>query len=57
MTNEEILQIELKQSAYDCNCDFKDFLLNENKIVVSRQAEGVNLDTIFLFITFKCFFS
>lgn len=27
MTNEEILQIALKQSAYDCNCDFQDLML------------------------------
>lgn len=39
MTNEEILQIALQQSAYDCNCDAKDFLQEENKIVLSEKNE------------------
>ncbi len=39
MTNEEILQIALQQSAYDCNCDAKDFLQEENKIVLSEKKE------------------
>ncbi len=39
MTNQEIFQIALRQSAYDCNCGPDDFLLNENKIVLSRANE------------------
>ena len=39
MTNQEILQIALQQSAYDCNCSADDFLSAENKIVLSRKHE------------------
>ena len=39
MTNQEILQIALQQSAYDCNCSVEDFLLNENKVVFSQKKE------------------
>ena len=39
MTNQEILQIALQQSAYDCNCSVEDFLLNENKVVFSQKNE------------------
>ena len=39
MTNQEILQIALQQSAYDCNCSAEDFLLDENKIVLSQKNE------------------
>lgn len=39
MTNQEILQIALQQSAYDCNCNADDFLSNENKVVLSRKNE------------------
>ncbi|MDD2978983.1 MAG: hypothetical protein PHN80_03325 [Hespellia sp.] len=36
MTNKEILDIALKQSAIDTNCKPKDFLKNENVIVEFR---------------------
>lgn len=36
MTNQEIFQIALQQSAYDCNCNADDFLLSENKVVLSQ---------------------
>lgn len=39
MTNQEILQIALQQSAYDCNCKAEDFLLNKNKVVLSQKNE------------------
>ena len=39
MTNREILQIALQQSAYDCNCNAEDFLLTENKVVLSQKNE------------------
>lgn len=34
-TNESILQIAMRQSAIDANCDAKDFMSNENIIVTS----------------------
>lgn len=37
LTNEDILNIALQQSAYDCNCDPKDFLSDRNVITVSRK--------------------
>ena len=37
MTNQDILQIALQQSAYDCNCAPDDFLKNENVTVISRE--------------------
>ena len=39
MTNQEILQIALQQSAYDCNCNADDFLSTENKAVLSQKNE------------------
>ena len=39
MTNQDILQIALQQSAYDCNCKIEDFLSNENKVVLSKKHE------------------
>ena len=39
MTNKEILQIALQQSAYDCNCNADDFLSTENKVVLSQKNE------------------
>lgn len=37
MTNEEILQIAMEQSACDSNCSPEDFLKNENVVVISRE--------------------
>ena len=31
MTNQDILQIALQQSAYDCNCAPEDFLSQQNR--------------------------
>ncbi len=39
MTNHEILQVALQQSAYDSGCMPEDFLGSENKIVLSRKHE------------------
>lgn len=37
MTNQEIMDIALQQSAYDCNCNAADFIKEENMIVRSRE--------------------
>lgn len=39
MTNSDIMEVALRQSAYDCGCDSSDFLSFENKIVLSRKSE------------------
>lgn len=39
MTNQEIMNIALLQSAFDCNCKPEDFLQNENKVVLSKVNE------------------
>ena len=39
MTNQEIFQIALQQSAYDCNCNTENFLSTENKVVLSNKNE------------------
>lgn len=36
MTNKEILEIALQQSAYDCNCKADDFLSEQNVVTISR---------------------
>lgn len=37
MTNKDILQIAMEQSAIDCNCDMQDFLKTENVVVISKE--------------------
>ncbi len=37
MNNEEIFNIALKQSAYDCNCQAEDFLRNNNVVTISKR--------------------
>ena len=37
MTNQELWQIALAQSARDCNCAPEDFLSGENKVVLSKE--------------------
>lgn len=39
MTNQEILNIALQQSSYDCNCRPDDFLKKENIVVPSKAHE------------------
>ena len=51
MTNHEILQIALRQSAYDCNCSLEDFLSYENKIVLSQKNEKARA---YLPLPFEC---
>lgn len=36
MTNKEILEIALQQSAYDCNCKTEDFLTEQNTVTISK---------------------
>ena len=36
MTNKYILEIALQQSAYDCNCETKDFLAEHNIVSISK---------------------
>ena len=36
MTNQEILEIALQQSAYECNCAPEDFISHKN--IVTRSA-------------------
>lgn len=39
MTNRDILEVAMKQSAIDLNCDADDFLKNENVIVTSEKTD------------------
>ena len=36
MTNKEISEIALQQSAFDCNCDAADFLSQKNVVSISK---------------------
>ena len=38
MTNEDILNIALQQSAYDCNCKSEDFLSAQNVVTISKAS-------------------
>ncbi|MDE6851379.1 MAG: GNAT family N-acetyltransferase [Lachnospiraceae bacterium] len=40
MTNQQILQIAMKQSALDSNCDWQDFQGRKNKVVISAGNEN-----------------
>ena len=51
MTNQEILQIALEQSAIDCNCRVEDFLTEENKVVLSGKHEKARA---YLPLPFEC---
>lgn len=51
MTNEEILKIALSQSAIDCNCSPDDFLMADNKIVLSQKHEKAR---VYLNLPFEC---
>lgn len=51
MTNQEILQVALQQSAYDCNCKAEDFLSSENKVVLSQKNEKAR---VYLPLPFEC---
>lgn len=51
MTNQEILQCALRQSAIDLHCEPQDFLETDNKIVVSGQSEEARR---YLTLPFAC---
>ena len=51
MTNHEILEIALQQSAYDCNCSADDFLSSENKVFLSQKNEKARA---YLPLPFEC---
>ncbi len=51
MTNKEILQVALQQSAYDCNCNAEDFLSEENRIVISQKSEKAR---VYQSLPFEC---
>lgn len=53
LTNKEILHIAMKQSATDLNCSERDFLDEENKIVVSSKNPGARR---YLTLPFDCNF-
>lgn len=51
MTNREIFEIALKQSAIDCACNTEDFLKTENVVVLSKaEAKARN----YLELPFEC---
>ena len=51
MTNKEILNIALRQSAEDLSCSAEDFLKNENVIVISKENENARR---YLTLPFSC---
>lgn len=40
MTNQQILEIAMKQSATDSNCHWRDFISGQNKVVISEKNEN-----------------
>lgn len=54
MTNKEILQIALQQSAIDSNCDSSDFLSEKSKLVISKKNEAARK---YLELPFLCDFT
>ncbi|NCB92684.1 MAG: GNAT family N-acetyltransferase [Clostridia bacterium] len=51
MTNKEIMDIALQQSAWDCNCDPEDFMAEKNKVVLSQKHENAR---VYLPLPFEC---
>ena len=51
MTNKEIYQIALQQSAYDCNCKTEDFLSEQNIVTLSKPHPKARK---FLPLPFEC---
>jgi GNAT superfamily N-acetyltransferase len=51
MTNYEILQIAMQQSAFDSNCNMEDFTKTENKIVISGKNPNARR---YLELPFSC---
>lgn len=50
-TNKEILKIALEQSAIDANCNVRDFLSTDNKVVLSKENEKARK---YLELPFSC---
>lgn len=40
MTNKQVLEIAMKQSAIDSHCDWQDFKAKKNKVVISEKNEN-----------------
>lgn len=40
MTNQQVLEIAMRQSAVDSNCDWQDFLSGQNKVVISKENQN-----------------
>ena len=51
MTNQELLQTAIAQSAVDLSCEPADFLAAENRVVLSRRQEGARK---YLELPFSC---
>lgn len=51
MTNQEILQIAMRQSAIDLNCRIDDFLMEENVIAYSKKNKDAR---VYLELPFSC---
>lgn len=51
MTNNEIMQIAMQQSAFDSNCNREDFTKTENKIVISGKSPNARR---YLELPFSC---
>ena len=51
MTNKDILQVAMQQSSVDLGCAAEDFLKKENKIVISKKADGARK---YLELPFEC---
>lgn len=51
MTNQDILNIAMKQSAIDCSCNAEDFLSTENKVVYSKEHPSARK---YLVLPFYC---
>ena len=41
LTNKDMLNIAMQQSAFDANCNAEDFLRTENVITISRENPSV----------------
>lgn len=51
MTNQEIFNIALQQSAYDCNCKPEDFMQDTNVVVLSKKNEKAR---VYLSLPLEC---
>lgn len=51
MTNEDILQVAMRQSSIDLGCQIKDFLKHENNIVISKKVHNARK---YLELPFDC---